>query len=90
MTKGESDVEDDVAVVVVAVVMAAGGGIGKTEMSCMERVSRIGTVLPAAYASRPVDMRSAAPPLLRDGGPGNMQSDESTCGNRINDIVVIV
>lgn len=57
--------------------VATGGGIGKTQTSCMERVSRIGTVLPAAYARRPVDTRSADPPLLREGGPGSMQSDES-------------
>jgi hypothetical protein len=40
-------------------------------------VSRIATELPAEKPRRPEGLRSADPKLLRLGGPGSMQSNES-------------
>lgn len=45
VTKGESEEE--------APAPPPGGGMGRTEMSCMERESMTATLLPAANARRP-------------------------------------
>ena len=54
-----------------------GGGMGKEETSCIERVSMMETELPEGKARRPLELRSADPKLLRLGGPGSMLSHES-------------
>lgn len=58
-----------------------------TVMSCIERVSTIDTLLPVAYESKPVGLRSDEPPLLRDGGPGSIMSHDSL-GDRSIDMLV--
>lgn len=69
MTNGErDDVEEDAWV---------GGGIGRVTMSCIERASRTEMELPEGNARRPDGLRSADPKLLRLGGPGSMQSQQS-------------
>lgn len=65
MTKGDRDGEDE---------EEGGGGRGRTERSCMDRVSIRETELPEAKARRPEEVTSAAPPLLRPGGPGSIDS----------------
>ena len=57
-----------------------GGGMGRAERSCMERVSTTEMELPEGKARRPCGPRSADPKLLRLGGPGSMEShDEPEC-----------
>lgn len=68
MTNGERELEE---------LEELGGGRGRVVMSWRERVSRIATELPAEKARRPEGLRSADPKLLRLGGPGSMQSNES-------------
>lgn len=60
-----------------------GGGIGMTEISCMERESTTDTLVEAAYARRPVGLRSAAPPLWREGGDGRIKSHDSLVDRRL-------
>lgn len=54
-----------------------GGGMGMAETSCIERVSRTETELPEGKARRSWELKSADPKLLRLGGPGSMQFQES-------------
>ena len=73
MTKGETEDEEEEFEEV-------GGGMGTVETSCMDRESTTEIELPAAKAMRPEEFKSADPKLLRLGGPGNMQSQESRGG----------
>lgn len=84
MTKGEREEDEDEDED-----EEGGGGMGMVEMSCMERESTTETELPAAKAIRPEELKSADPKLLRLGGPGSMQSQES-CGSDDGDDDVIV
>lgn len=63
MTKGERDEEEE-----------EGGGRGMAVTSCIDRMSTTEMELPAAKARRPEPDMSAAPPLLRPGGPGIVDS----------------
>lgn len=54
-----------------------GEGRGRVEMSWRERESTTEMELPEAKARRPEELRSADPKLLRLGGPGSVQSQES-------------
>lgn len=76
VTKGESDVAEEDWV---------GGGIGRVTMSCIERVSRTEMELPAGNASRPDGLTSTDPKLLRLGGPGSMQSQQSWTVDGVDD-----
>ena len=82
MTKGERDDEEDVAAEVLLLEeVAVGGGMGRTETSCIERESTTTTLLEEGKARRPEGWQSADPPLFLLGGPGSMQSQDS-CGGR--------
>ena len=58
-------------------VVVDGGGMGIDVMSCIERESTMETELPEGKASKPEGLMSADPKLLRLGGPGSIQSQES-------------
>lgn len=62
--------------------------MGRTVTCCIDRESTTETELPAGKARRPDGLRSADPKLLRLGGPGSMQSQESSpagCGGAATD-----
>lgn len=54
-----------------------GGGMGMEDRCCIERVSTIETELPEGNARRSWELKSADPKLLRLGGPGSMEFQES-------------
>lgn len=83
VTKGDRDKEEEVPAEaeLEEEEVAVGGGIGRTETSCIERESTTEMLLEEGKARRPEGWQSADPPLFRVGGPGSMQSHDS-CGGR--------
>lgn len=68
-----------------------GGGRGIVEISCRERESTTEMEDPDGKARRPEEERSVEPKLLRDGGPGSMQSqvDSVACGGVLGRDIVL-